>query len=256
MTELWFILVVVGVLAGLVMLWGVTREKGRDAAMALVGEQLGLRYERDGSVLTSQPFTRFSLFQEGRRQRFKNVLMGKVDLDTDFDDENDRHPTKSSGEMGRKNHGDDNAADGQSRTSIEVMLFDYRYITGTHRHHHVNQATVAAFHAVGETLPEFSLQPENLLHKIGGLLGYQDIDFEENPGFSGRYLLRGPQEDAIRRLFTSEVLDFFDQRPGWCVEAGGDWIVVFRRGRRVGPQDLGEFLKQAFEVCTMVAIHF
>ena len=234
MPELWFILAAVAVLVALVVVWGVTRERKRDAEMALAGERLGLVYERDGRALESEPFTRFSLFQEGRRKRFKNVLTGRVGGTAD----------------------DESGGNEAIPKGIDVLLFDYRYVTGTHRHHQNHQATVAAFHVVGESLPELSLQPEGLLHKIGGLLGYQDIDFEEKPGFSWRYLLRGPQEDAIRRLFTPEVLEFFENRPGWCLEAGGDWIIVFKRGSRVQAVELAEFLKESFELCTMLAIHF
>ncbi len=240
MPEAIFILVAVGAVVMLVLLWGVTREKRRDASLALVGEQMGLTYERDGRALAGELFTRFSLFQEGRRRRFKNHLRGQV------------------GGASQTLDREDETGEGSAvRTpEIEVILFDYRHVTGSHRHHRSHEATIAVFHAVGENLPELSLQPENLLHKIGGMLGYQDIDFDENPGFSGRYLLRGPREDEIRKLFTAEVLEFFDQHPGWCVEAGGDWIVVFRRGIRVQADDLKDFLKDAFEICTMLAIHF
>ena len=242
MPEIIFILVSVGVVVTLVLLWGITREKRRDAAMALAGEEMGLLYERDGRALAGEPFTRFSLFQEGRRRRFKNHLHG--------------HVGGASENLNSQEGRDDADSIAVPSPEIEVFLFDYRYVTGSHRHHQTHQATIAAFHVVGETLPELSLQPENLLHKIGGMLGYQDIDFDENPGFSGRYLLRGPREDDIRKLFTAEVLDYFDQHPGWCVEAGGDWIVVFRRGRRVLAEDLKDFMSEAFEICTMLAIHF
>ncbi|MEX2215255.1 MAG: hypothetical protein WD768_14070 [Phycisphaeraceae bacterium] len=225
--EIWLILALVGLLAILLIVWGVMRERQRDTAMQTVAGQLNFTYERDGRALHREPFMRFSLFQAGRRQRMKNLMQGKVD------------------------HSEDDPNRG-----IEVFLFDYRYVTGSHRDHHNHQQTVAAFHTVGEKLPEFSLQPENVLHKIGGLLGYQDIDFEHKPIFSGRYLLRGPDEAAIRELFKDDVLDFFEKHPGWCVEAGEDWIVVFRKGRRTEPERVGEFVQEAFELCTMLAIQF
>ena len=34
---------------------------------------------------------------------------------------------------------------------------------------------------------------ENLLHKVGGALGYHDIDFDSVPEFSKKYLLRSKQ---------------------------------------------------------------
>ena len=227
MPELWIIFGVVALVVIVLIVWGVMRERGRDTAMQAAAGQLDLMYERDGRALHREPFTSFSLFQAGRRRRFKNLMQGKVNLSTDDPD-----------------------------AAIEVYVFDYRYVTGSHRDHSTYQQTVAAFHAVGEKLPAFSLQPENVLHKIGELLGHQDIDFDHKPTFSGRFLLRGPDEPAIRKLFTDDVLDFFEKKQGWCVEAGGDWIVVFRKGKRVEPEKVGEFLREAFEICTMLAIHF
>jgi len=33
--------------------------------------------------------------------------------------------------------------------------------------------------------------PESFFHRIGDVFGFKDIDFDEEPGFSGCYLLKG-----------------------------------------------------------------
>ncbi len=215
--ELFVVIATLCLLVGLTLLWMVMREKKRDAALALAAEDLSFEYRRDGRTLLGEKFTRFALFQDGRRRRIKNVLQGHYD-------------------------------------HIEALLFDYRYITGSHLHFRVHRQTVGAFKLVDEELPEFSLRPENVIHKISEAMGYQDIDFDENQAFSSRYLLRGPDEDAIRDLFTPEMLKFFADNPGLSVEGGGQWIVVFRRDRRVDTSKLGDFVKSAFEICTLFGI--
>lgn len=214
-----FIAITAGVLVCIVLLavLGVMIERKRDARLALTAEELALQYRRDGSDLLHERFTRFSLFQEGRRQRIRNVMQGAYD-------------------------------------NIEVLLFDYRFTSGSHRHHRTNRQTVAAFQLLEQNLPEFSLRPEQLIHKLGGMLGYQDIDFDDSPKFSARYLLRGPDEDAIRSLFDKDAREFFEDHEPYCVEGGGRWLIVYRRDRRLRAAQLDDFLKEAFEICTLFAI--
>ena len=97
-------------------------------------------------------------------------------------------------------------------------------------------------------LADFVLAPENVFHRIGGLFGYQDIDFEESPEFSSRYLLRGADETAIRGAFGSDRLAFFGGEAGWTVESRGGHIGVYRSGKRCKPDDLHDFLMRAERV--------
>jgi hypothetical protein len=97
-------------------------------------------------------------------------------------------------------------------------------------------------------LPTFSLRPETIWHKIGGWFGHQDIDFESHPGFSRLYLLRGRDEEAIRRLFTAEVLAFYEGQSGLSTEGAGNRLVVYRHAKRIAPADTRSFLEEGFGV--------
>ena len=122
-------------------------------------------------------------------------------------------------------------------------MFDYQYQTGGGESSRTWRQTVALYPGGGRGLPDFVLAPENVLHKIGQLLGYQDIDFEESPGFSSAYLLRGPDEAAIRAAFTMAVRAFFEQTRGWNVEVQAGNVAVYRTGKRTKPEELGLFLQ-------------
>jgi hypothetical protein len=79
-------------------------------------------------------------------------------------------------------------------------------------------------------------------------LGYQDIDFESHSRFSSSYLLRGPNEAAIRAEFSPNILDYFENQPAhWHVETQLNRMAVFRRGR-VKPDDLHQFLGDATRI--------
>src|SRR5438094_8442229 len=115
---------------------------------------------------------------------------------------------------------------------FDVLLYDYDYQRGTGRSRDNYSQTVAAFRLPGSP-PQFELQPENFLNKIGSIFGHQDIDFDSNPGFSKRYLLRG-DEQQVRQLFNSRLLLFFEKlEKGWLVEMNGPWLMAYKHEKRV-----------------------
>ena len=79
-------------------------------------------------------------------------------------------------------------------------------------------------------LPHFLLRSEKLLlDSLGSLLGGQDIDFDEDPTFSKRFVLQGGDADATAKLFSDpKVRAAFMtlRKSGFLMEAKGDTIVV------------------------------
>jgi len=92
------------------------------------------------------------------------------------------------------------------------------------------------------------LRPEGLMHKIGSLFGYQDIDFDSHPNFSKHYLLRGSDEEAIRELFDDDLLSFFETQEKVCVEADGHDLIIYRQRKRIEPDTVQEFLREGFGI--------
>jgi hypothetical protein len=133
--------------------------------------------------------------------------------------------------------------------SGEVRIFDYLYTTGGGKSSTTWSQTVAFFPGAGRDLPEFMLSPENpIAHAMEKLAGYKDIDFDENPVFSSRYLLRGSDETAIRSAFTADMRTFMEQEPGWTVEVGGGNVAIYHPQQRVKPENIAKFLEQTSAV--------
>ena len=124
---------------------------------------------------------------------------------------------------------------------VDISLFGYSYAKGRSRY---NQ-TVALFYSESKTLPNFDLRPEHVFHRIGSVFGYQDIDFETHPQFSSNYLLRGEDENAIRRIFTYDILAFFSNNTGLSLEARGNRLLFYRHRKRAKPDDMPSFLHEA-----------
>ena len=135
---------------------------------------------------------------------------------------------------------------------LELLVFDYRYTVDRGKRRWVVWQTAALARLQARAVPAFELRPEQLLHKLGAFVGQQDIDFSAYPEFSKHYLLRGARTDEVRALFDRDVLRFFAERPSWSVEGGGGWLVMYRSGQRVLPEQLRQFMDDVRHIITLI----
>lgn len=210
MGPLIFIVVVLLVIA-VVAYIGHGMEKKRTEEYARIAQELGFDFSPKGDAALLETLGGHHLFSQGHSRKLWNLMRGKAN-------------------------------------DLEVLLFDYKYVTGGGKHRHTWHHTVVCMQFAGGELPTFSLRPETIWHKIGGWFGFRDIDFETHPTFSRQYLLRGNDEEAIRRLFAAEVLAFYEEQTGLSTEGSGDRLVVYRHARRVAPQDIRSLLEEGFKV--------
>ena len=211
----------IGLLVGLVVVAAVIllsrrADRLRTEAMNQASGAMGFVFEARGDPETVVAAGGLPLFGRGHSKRLKNVMTGRV---------GDR----------------------------DVRLFDYQYTTGGGKESHTWRQTVALYLRGGEGLPDFALAPEHVFHKIGQVFGYQDIDFDSNPEFSSHYLLRGPDEMAIRSAFGSDVVSFFEQQRGWTVEVRAGTVGIYRSGKRSKPEDVRTFLEETQAVLRAMA---
>ncbi|MCS6977691.1 MAG: hypothetical protein NZM31_11890 [Gemmatales bacterium] len=132
--------------------------------------------------------------------------------------------------------------------SQELYVMDCKYTTGSGKNRSTHYQTVVLLPEAATHLPVFEMEPENFLHQVFQVFGYQDIDFEEHPEFSRKYLLRGPNAEQIREAFTPEALDYFGSQPGWFVESKNGSLLVYRHGVVVTPEKLPEFVAEAARI--------
>jgi hypothetical protein len=94
-------------------------------------------------------------------------------------------------------------------------------------------------------LPEMLLKPENFFHKIGAWLGLQqDIDFEEHPEFSDRFLLQGEDEHRIRNIMQDRVRKFFVIEKDWCMESVGFFLIFYKERSLASPDYIKALYKK------------
>ncbi len=185
--------------------------KKRRAATEEVAHELGLTWYESGTLDQITNHSGFNLFNQGRARKVNNVIEGVTD-------------------------------------EVRICIFDYQFTTGSGKNQRTVKQTVASLSSDQLSCPEFSMRPEGIFDRVGGLLGFQDIDFDSHPEFSKRFVLKGPNEERIRVFFQPPVLEFFELQPGISVEGIANSICFYRSGRIVKADEIKDLLADAYRV--------
>jgi hypothetical protein len=204
------LIVVIGSIAAIVI-YSWQKEKDRTLALQKTAGQLGWNFMASAPMNMIPFLDRFALFSQGHGKQIKNFMYGEA-------------------------------------TGIKAAAFDYVYVTGSGRNRQTHLQTVVYIEPTYLQLPYFSLRSENFLLKIFSALGYQDIDFGQRPVFSKQYILRGQDEPAIRRVFTDQLLAFYETYGGTSTDGGGNQLFLYRGGYRFQPQEIQGYVGLALNL--------
>ena len=191
-------------------------DKKRTEALQNVAATFGLQFSVAPPLGFVAGFGDLHLFTLGRNGSAKNVMQGEID-------------------------------------GVTVGLFDYSYVTGSGKSRQTHRQTVVSLSLPSLALPGFSLRPENIFHKIGSALGFQDIDFPQAPVFSKLFLLRGAEENAIRMAFKPAVLNYLERHLGVSAEGRGKLLVYYRASRTLKPEEIRSFINEGRELAKLFA---
>ena len=182
--------------------------KARAEAMRVVATTMGFSF---AELTPPELLGAFSLMEHGHGRQGRNVLAGTL--------------------AGRK-----------------ATICDYRYVVQSGKSSHEVKQTVVIYADPQSGLPDFELRPENVMHKLASVFGYQDIDFDSNEEFSRQYLLRGVDEEAIRRTFNASVLMLLSSEPGWSIQASAGRLIVFRSGKTAEASQVPSFAADTLRI--------
>ena len=200
------------ILAIVIAIW-VHRGKKRTEALQAVASSLIFSFSKkaDKSFVKMNSLDQFHLFSRGHSRKVLNVMTGRS-------------------------------------KDIEVMIMDYWFTTGGGNNSRRWGQTITLFQCSRLRLPSFVVRPENIFHRVGSVFGYKDIDIDSHPTFSKQYLLRGVDEEAVRKLFAGELLKYYDDHNGLSTEGDGDRLIFYRSSRRVPPDGIQSFLEEGHEI--------
>ena len=80
----------------------------------------------------------------------------------------------------------------------------------------------------GLHLPVFTLEKEVFFDKIMEWSGFDDIDFDNHPEFSKKFLLKGVKEDNVREFFNESLIKMIEDEPNYHIESNGKSMIIYR----------------------------
>ncbi|HMF58622.1 MAG TPA: hypothetical protein VK619_19915 [Pyrinomonadaceae bacterium] len=196
------VIIIFVVLVGLYMK---KKAKERMLAMQLAAQQMNWGFLPNAAMNAIPYLEQFQLFGRGHSKKILNMIYGQMN-------------------------------------DARVSLFDYVFTVGYGRNQQTFYQSVVYFESPRLALPSFTLSPEGLFTKLATAFGYQDIDFEQYPTFSKKYLLRGPDEQAIRQAFNNQIIAYYESNQGLHTDGGGNQIFFYRQNYRVPPTEVRSFV--------------
>jgi hypothetical protein len=191
------------------------KDKKRTDGMRLAAEALGLTFAPKGVKADFNDLASFQLFTQSRAAKFVNVMRGVTD-------------------------------------DLKIAVFDYSYSVGSEESLEDTWQTVVSFRSTELDVPAFCLRPKNLLHKLASLFGYQVINFDTHPRFSDLYLLRGRDENAVRKLFGDDALSYLERGTSYMIEGSGTQLLFYRATSKVEPEQVRFFVQEVFEIAGLL----
>ena len=196
-------------IVGLV-LWLIFRyEKKRTTELEVIAGEIGLQFSPGPDERLLALLQQFRLFNRGHSRKMKNVMTAVTE-------------------------------------QLKLTIFDYQYTTGGGNHTHTHSRTLVALESAAFHIPQFSVRPEGLGDKLAANLGFQDIDFDHHPEFSSKFVLQAKDEDAIRRFFTTQILDLFASRPDLSVDIVPG-LITYWKSNRAKPEEIRDLMSDAYD---------
>ena len=114
--------------------------------------------------------------------------------------------------------------------------------------------TVVSLNWTSHRLPSFIIRPSDgwTADVLGWLTSRNELSFESHPALAKSHQIRGEDANAIRRVFSEDVLNFFKQDPNITVEVAGDKLLYYRTGVCVDGEASLLLLNEAFELLALL----
>ncbi|MEQ8360135.1 MAG: SulP family inorganic anion transporter [Cytophagales bacterium] len=93
--------------------------------------------------------------------------------------------------------------------------------------------------------PVFTLEKEGFFEKVADMANSRDIDFDDHPVFSDKFLLKGPKEDEVRRFFNPALLQIIESNPIYHLESNGRKLIIYRFDRKKKEKAIAELINFA-----------
>lgn len=193
--------------------------KARATSMLALAGELGMTYEEKDSFSEMNYLSEFRVFRKSSSNREAFNVMNKKD---DF-------------------------------LESVLTIMDMTWAVSTGKTSQRFYQTVFFLRAKDLGVPDFSMRPESFFHKIGTMLGMQDIDFEAYPEFSDHNLIQGSDPDLIRsHVVNPGIAKVFQFNKTWTLEGMGYFLVLYKYRTLLCIDEVKSLIIQGMDVYRML----
>jgi hypothetical protein len=220
-TGLLIVVLIIAIIGGFIA-WVIWMGKKRTQELQSIAQGLKLQFFPKGDDRIAPLLANLQFFHYGTNCKVTNLMHGRI---------------------------------ARGSKSVTVAIFDYQFRVGRNRSYteisigedsaaisssndddtEFFSQTVIVLHDETIDVPRFNLRPENLMDKMGNIVGIEDINFTNFPVFSKRYRLDSDLVSDVRDLFQPNLLKFYEGHK-LCTEANGSTVVIYPFGAYGGSQ--------------------
>ncbi|XOV65993.1 MAG: SulP family inorganic anion transporter [Fluviicola sp.] len=128
---------------------------------------------------------------------------------------------------------------------VDWEISDIVFDEGAMLSKEVYKTTLLMVH-LPENIAQFTLESEGIFDRLFERLSIanrKDIDFEGAPIFSNKLKLTGPDEAAIRKVFTPELIAFLESEQIYHIESNGKALIIFNSLRIASPGEVKNMVR-------------
>ena len=191
--QILIIFVLFGAVMIVVLVVGLMAASKRRQAMQKLAAELGMTFYHDDPFDIRRKYDHFAPLNRGHSRRAYSVLDGEY--------------------RGRR-----------------ATVFDYRYTTGSGKDQHTHRFS-AALIELGAAFPTLSIRRENVLDKIAGAIGFDDIDFE-SAEFSRKFFVKCESRKFAYDIVHTGTMEYLlaRERSGLGYEFARGRMLIYSSG--------------------------
>ena len=130
-------------------------------------------------------------------------------------------------------------------------LFDLSYSEGAFITKEDLKASFLLFDSPVD-LPVFVLDKEDFKSNLYHWADFNDVNFSNHPDFSRRFHLSGDDQKALHKLFSPELIFFFESHPIFHLESNGSRLLIKGKDRLSSIQEIKIMLAFAKDLCSLL----
>lgn len=176
-----------------------------------IARNMGFVYTDKIDTEFLEPLRRFELFSKRRREEVRHLITGR-------------------------------------KRYTYNKIFEYTYTQRTRDKDSSYDYSVICIIEPSANFPKFILKTETFLHRIGAVIGFQDIDFDEDPEFSKKFVLQGRDVQAIKNLFDPLLRKKLYDLKHFTIEADKDTMLIYQFYQEIRYDRLPEFHSTSLEI--------